>query len=91
MISIGTGSLPNDGHQNPKEARGKHSLDPLTSPTSAFDACLSLNRVYNTAMDWTQETIDDDEVRIACEGVQTVCHSILSTVDELLSGDTGFV
>jgi hypothetical protein len=30
-ISIGTGSLPSDGHQNPKEAREKHSLDPLTS------------------------------------------------------------
>jgi len=56
--------------------------------TSAFDACLSLNRVYDAAMEWTQEAIDDDEVRIACEGVQTVCHSILSTVNELLSGDT---
>jgi hypothetical protein len=38
-------------------------------------------------MEWTQEEIDDDEVHITCEGVQTVCQSILSTVTELLADD----
>jgi hypothetical protein len=50
------------------------------------DACLSLYRVYDAAMEWTQEEIDDDEVHITCEGVQTVCQSILSTVTELVKG-----
>jgi hypothetical protein len=56
--------------------------------TSASDACLNLHHVYDAAREWTHEDIVDDDGRVACEGVQSVCRSILSTVNELLTGDT---
>jgi hypothetical protein len=54
--------------------------------TSVADACNSLTRVYDTAMDWSGEQIDEDEdVRIACEGTRDVCHALLSTLEGLLA------
>ena len=46
----------------------------------------SLNHVYDAAMEWNREEINDDrEVHIACESVQSICQGILSTMDELLT------
>jgi hypothetical protein len=56
--------------------------------TSASDACLNLYHVYDAAREWTHEDIVDNDGRVACERVQSVCRSILITVDELLTGDT---
>jgi hypothetical protein len=54
--------------------------------TSVADACNSLTRVYDTAMDWSGEQIDEDEdVCIACEGTCEVCHALLSTLKGLLA------
>ena len=56
--------------------------------TSVPDTHLSLNHVYNAAVEWNWEEINDDhEVRIACESVQSICQEILSTMDELLTID----
>ena len=55
--------------------------------TSASDACLTLHRVHNAAQEWTHEDIVDGDGRVACETVHSICQSILSTVDELLTGD----
>src|SRR5882762_10416710 len=65
MISIGTSSLPNDGHQNSKEARGKHSLDPLTSPRRVGDwGCLYSKftideDVHNTSTSISEDVLDN--------------------------------
>ena len=53
--------------------------------TSVVDACNSLTRVYNTAMEWSGEQIDEDEdVCIACEGTRDVCQALLSNMTELI-------
>jgi hypothetical protein len=90
FVTIEAGSPPNVGRQNPKRAKS-YSHCPLNNNsmniTSASDACLNLHHIYDAAREWTHEDIVDDDGCVACEGVQSICRSILSTVDELLTGD----
>ena len=48
--------------------------------------CNSLTRVYETAMKWSSEQVDEDEdVHIACEGTCGVCQASFKSTIPLIT------
>jgi hypothetical protein len=56
-----------------------------TFMSTAYD---HLDNAQNTMVNWTRNMFEeDDDLRVACDGLLTKCRAISTTLDELLNGD----
>jgi hypothetical protein len=56
--------------------------------SSVTEVTLGLHRIRDAAIDWSPTKVnEDDDVRLACEGMQTACEAIWSTLNGLLTLD----
>ena len=56
--------------------------------SSVTEATLGLHHICDTTIDWSPTEVDeDDNVWLACKGMQTACEAMWSTLNGLLTSD----